>query len=61
MSYLPSCIPGNCGKFVKDKVILLFSPLYLAVALLSFDAIMKILSMLILIQNKIHQWLYSLA
>lgn len=51
VSYLPSCIPGTCDKFVKDKAILLFSPLYLPVVLLSFDAIMKILSALIIIQN----------
>lgn len=51
VSYLPSCIPGNCDKFGKDKAILLFSPLYLPVVLLSFDAIMEILSTLILIKN----------
>lgn len=51
VSYLLSCIPGNCDKFVKDKAMLLFSRLYLPVVLLPFDAIMKILSTLILIQN----------
>lgn len=51
VSYLPSCIPGNCDEFGKDKAILLFSPLYLPVVFLSFDAIMKILSTVILIKN----------
>lgn len=33
MSYLPPCIPGNRGKFVKCEAILLLSPLYLHVGL----------------------------
>lgn len=51
VSYLPSCIPGTCDKFVGDKATLLFSPLCLPVVLPSFDAIMKILSALMVIQN----------
>lgn len=50
-AFLPSCIPGTCDKFVGDKATLLFSPLCLPVVLPSFDAIMKILSALMIIQN----------
>lgn len=51
MSPLPSSNPGICDKFGKDKAIFLFSPLHFPVVLLSFDAIMKIFYILILIPN----------